>query len=280
MKVSLIVAVYKDIEALTLIVNALKNQTYKNFELIVAEDNNSEEMNKYIASIEGLDVQHTVQEDKGIRKTRSVNNAILKSTGEYLIFIDGDCIPYSRFIESHVDLANKDNIITGRRVNLGPLVSQRIRLSTLDFATLEKQYFWYIPILLKDGITHIEQGFSFSTKGMVYKFILSKRRKSNLSLLGCNYSCYKSHMLEIDGYDESYGETAVADDTDLQWRFEALGLQMKSCKMLANVFHLNHDRKFRDLDMGYQMKNINNMQNKKLSGNYVAIQGLSSHDTI
>ena len=30
-------------------------------------------------------------------------------------------------------------------------------------------------------------------------------------------------MIEIDGYDEYYGETAVADDTDLQWRFPGLG---------------------------------------------------------
>ena len=44
MQVSLIVAVYKDIEALSLIVKALKLQTYKNFELIIAEDNKSKKM--------------------------------------------------------------------------------------------------------------------------------------------------------------------------------------------------------------------------------------------
>jgi len=65
-------------------------QTYKDFEVIIAEDNNAKEMKEYVASIDGLKVQHTFQEDRGVRKSRSVNNAILKSTGEYLIFIDGD----------------------------------------------------------------------------------------------------------------------------------------------------------------------------------------------
>lgn len=35
MKVSIIIAVYKDIESLNLIIEALKTQTYKNFEVIV-----------------------------------------------------------------------------------------------------------------------------------------------------------------------------------------------------------------------------------------------------
>ena len=38
MLVSVIVAVYKDIEALELIMKSLNYQTYRNFELVVAED--------------------------------------------------------------------------------------------------------------------------------------------------------------------------------------------------------------------------------------------------
>ena len=35
---SLIIAVYKDVQALGLIIESLKNQSYKNFEVIIAED--------------------------------------------------------------------------------------------------------------------------------------------------------------------------------------------------------------------------------------------------
>ena len=52
MKVSIIAAVYKDIGALKLIVESLERQTYKNFELIVAEDDNSNGVKKFIKTID------------------------------------------------------------------------------------------------------------------------------------------------------------------------------------------------------------------------------------
>jgi cellulose synthase/poly-beta-1,6-N-acetylglucosamine synthase-like glycosyltransferase len=63
-------------------------------------------MREYVASITDLDVKHTTQEDIGIRKARSQNNGIIVSSGDYLIFIDGDCVPYTTFVEAHVALLN------------------------------------------------------------------------------------------------------------------------------------------------------------------------------
>ena len=54
MKASVIVAVYKDIEALELIIESLKNQTYKNFEVVIAEDGQDEKMKAFIESIKDL----------------------------------------------------------------------------------------------------------------------------------------------------------------------------------------------------------------------------------
>ena len=169
-RVSLIVAVYKDIEALDLIINALKIQSYKNFEVVVVEDNNAEEMKKYIDSISGLDIKHTSQEDIGIRKTRSLNNGILASEGDYLVFIDGDCVPYSTFIESHVRLSEKNCIVSGRRCNLGPKYSSYLRKKKISSATLEKTFVLRFPFIAKDAIEkHAEAGFYFNPDGLFYK---------------------------------------------------------------------------------------------------------------
>ncbi|MDH5396334.1 MAG: glycosyltransferase, partial [Gammaproteobacteria bacterium] len=46
-RASIIVAVYKDIEALDLIIHALKKQTYRNFEVVIVEDNNADSMKNY-----------------------------------------------------------------------------------------------------------------------------------------------------------------------------------------------------------------------------------------
>ncbi len=275
MKVSIIVAIYKDIEALDLIVNALKTQTYKNFEVVIAEDNNSESTMNYISSIEGLDVKHTFQDDSGIRKTRSVNNAILASEGSYLIFIDGDCIPYSTFIESHVALSEQGYIISGRRCNLGPKYANLLRQKKLSPLKLERSFILKLPKLVKDGKEgHIEAGIHIKAKGFLYNTLL-KNRKGSMGIVGCNYSCFKSDMLKINGYDEGYGESSVGDDTDLEWRFKALGLKVKSAKNVANMFHLYHGRGSRNEKLySEELEKMYVNKEKKL---FRCEKGLSQH---
>lgn len=275
MKVSLIVAVYKDIEALELIIEALKTQTYKNFEVIVAEDNNSQEMKDYISSIKGLDVKHTSQEDNGIRKMRSLNNGIIKSSGEYLVFIDGDCIPYSTFIESYVQLAQHGYISSGRRVNLGQKYALKLRNKELTPYKLEKSFLFHFISMAKDSVErHVEEGFYFNPNGWFYKTFL-KNRNSTTDILGCNYACFRDDMIKINGYDEGYGQTAIGDDTDIQWRFETIGLKIKSVRNVANIFHLYHPRIIRE-KISWKKEYTLMLENKK-NKKYFCDKGLDKH---
>lgn len=273
MKISLIAAVYKDLEALKLIVKSLEKQTYTNFELVVAEDNNSQEISDYIKSIKNIDIKHTQQEDSGIRKSRSINNAILASEGEYLIFIDGDCIPYTTFIEGHVKLSEKGYILSGRRINLGKQYSRIIRNGSLTSHSIEKLFFLNMPLMILDKASHIEQGIHMKPNGWFYKSIMSQRKR-NTNLLGCNFSCFRKDMIEINGFDESYEGTAVADDTDLEWRFKENGLKIRSCKNIANVFHLYHTSEHREVDSSNELKLMNE---RKTNNIYYCKNGLSNH---
>ena len=273
--VSIIIAVYKDIEALDLIIQSLKTQSYKNFEVIIAEDNNSAEMRDYVSNIEKLKVKHTSQDDQGIRKTRSLNNGILVSEGEYLIFIDGDCVPYSTFIESHVKLSQPNYIVSGRRCNLGPKYSNLLRQKKLSPLKLEQSFIFKFPLIARDGKEgHIEAGIYVSADGFIYNTLL-KNRKGTQSIVGCNYSCSKSDMVKINGYDEGYGESSVGDDTDLEWRFKGLGLKLKSAKNVANMFHLYHGRGSRNEEL-YKTEFENMCKNKK-NNVFICKEGLHQH---
>lgn len=273
--VSIIIAVYKDIEALDLIIQSLKTQSYKNFEVIIAEDNNSAEMRDYISKIGELQVKHTSQDDNGIRKTRSLNNGILASEGEYLIFIDGDCVPYSTFIESHVKLSQPNYVVSGRRCNLGPKYSNLLRQQKLSPLKLEQSFLYKLPLITKDGKEgHIEAGIYVRPDGFMYNRLL-KNRKGTHSIVGCNYSCMKIDMVKINGYDEGYGESSVGDDTDLEWRFKALGLKLKSAKNVANMFHLYHGRGSRNEAL-YKAEFENMCENKK-NNVFVCKEGLDQH---
>lgn len=267
MKVSLIVAVYKDVEALNIILESLQNQTYKNFEVLVAEDGDSKEMAQFLQEKREqyfFELKHTTQEDNGVQKSKSQNNAIRSATGEYLIFIDGDCVLYKRFIENHLSLSDPKNVITGRRVNLGPLYSKKLRLQEITPLWLEEHFLIKYFDIAKDAKEerHTEEGFQIKPNGMVAK-LMRKVRKKEIALLGCNMSCYKEAMVAINGFDEALGNAAVAGDTDLEWRFKGLGYRRVSAKNIANQFHLYHERKPQDYERGMVELMLENKKNRK-----------------
>ncbi len=271
MRVSLIIAVYKDVQSLSLIITALQRQTYKNFEVIIAEDGENIQMREYIEGISGLDVKHTTQEDIGVRKARSQNNGIIASSGEYMIFIDGDCVPYTTFVEAHAVLAEPKTVLSGRRVNLSESLTKKIKSGTLDIIDIEKKLYKYITLAFEKNSKY-EYAIYFSPTGWLYPLFL-KLRKRNTSLLGCNFSCYRDNIVLINGFDEGYGETSLSDDTDLDWRFRACGLEIKSCKNVANMLHLWHSFNTRDISSFYWEKMIANKEINR----FVCEQGLNTH---
>jgi len=272
MKVSIIVTVYKDIVALDLVVQSLQLQTYKDFELIIAEDAQNKDMKDYVNSIKNLNVKHTFHADNGIQKPRSQNNAILKSSGDYLIFIDGDCILDPNFIESHLVLCEEGHVLSGRRFNLNKLKTERLRKKQIDLKKFVKNFWFYNFLQIFDREARFEQGIYINPKGLIYSLFL-KNRKRSIKIIGCNFSCFKSDMLKINGFDEGYGESGVSDDMDLDWRFLALSLKTKSCKNAANMFHLYHPSYPRADGFG----NIDKMNKNKDNNKFFCEEGLNTH---
>lgn len=264
MKVSLIIAIYKDIEALDLIFQSLVYQTYEDFEAVVAEDGNSGEVNAFIKQAMNkynFKIIHTTQDDIGVRKSKSQNNGIKASSGEYLIFIDGDCLLYSDFIQKHIELSGEKLIVSGRRVNLGPKYSKELRENTITAKYLEKKFlFKYFDIAndAKDE-KHSEEGFRVRVNGLI-DILVNQKRQKRFPLLGCNMSFYKQAMIGINGFDEGLGNSAMASDTDLEWRFEGLGYRIRPGRFIVNSFHLYHKRNATEYDRSLDVKMLKNQK--------------------
>ena len=262
MKVSIIIAFYKDLEALELILEALGRQTYSHIEVVIAEDNNDPETAVMVSRFKGsLDIKHNSHKDIGRTKAAAQNKAICAAKGEYLIFIDGDCVPYSTFVEGHVALSAKKKVLSGRRVNVDTALSIKMRKHQLKTSSFEKNYLFYVLTdLIWRKKTHYEQGFYVKPNGAVYnKFIAKKKR--NVQILGCNFSCFKEDFIAINGFDESYGLSILGDDTDLNWRFVDYGASIISCKNVANVFHLDHKRPtYPDFDPSADLARFNRVK--------------------
>ena len=270
MKVTIIVPTYKDIIALKLILEALETQTYKNFEVIVAEDDNTENTALFLKELNTpLDIKHFTQEDDGNRKAIIINKSLLHVEGEYIIFIDGDVIPFSTFIESHVALSRKKVVLCGRRVNLGDKVSEDLREARITPLEIEKAYFRKYNYLNGDNIRHYEQGIYFNPNSFLYNSFINRSDK-NVHILGSNFSCYRDDLFYINGFDEDIIGCSK-DDVDLEWRFLQSGCRLKSCKFSANLFHLNHSRNSREQE---ELRAKEQMKANQLQKKFICTNGL------
>ena len=112
--VSVIISVYSDLEALILIIDALLSQTHIPDEIIISEDAEHTHIKEYVEQLNNKKIIHLSQKDEGWRKERALNNAIKASTSDYLIFIDGDCVPFSSFVKAHLELCEPNAALCGR----------------------------------------------------------------------------------------------------------------------------------------------------------------------
>lgn len=94
MKISVIVSTYNHPSYLTLVLDSLKNQVNAGeYEIVIADDGSGPETKKVVEDFQKIfpvPLIHAWQEDLGFRLAASRNNACKLSSGDYLIFIDGD----------------------------------------------------------------------------------------------------------------------------------------------------------------------------------------------
>jgi glycosyltransferase involved in cell wall biosynthesis len=227
MKISLIIATYNKPEYLF---HCLKSITELNEfpeEIIVADDGSGEEttmlIDEFIAQLP-VSLIHVRQEDDGYRLARSRNNGLLKSTGDYLIFIDDDLILHPKFITDHRNYAEKGCFYCGTRVRLGPMKTAAIMenhrniVSCWEGDLQSRLNTIRIPFLHK-----IITGPSYTYK----------------RLRGCHMAFWKDDMIKINGFDERYTSWG-REDSDIAVRMMHAGFKRINLKWAAICYHLHH----------------------------------------
>ena len=121
MLISVIISTYNRPDALKLILSAFDMQSDREFEVIVADDGSKDDTRKVVQQ-KMIDcsypITHVYQKDEGFRLARIRNLAATKAKGDYLIFLDGDCVPRPSFIACHRRLAQKNFLVAGNRILL------------------------------------------------------------------------------------------------------------------------------------------------------------------
>jgi glycosyltransferase involved in cell wall biosynthesis len=252
---SVIISFYNRIDYLKYVLAGLKRQSFRDFEIIVADDGSNE---KVVEELEKLSTElsnplsHVWHEDKGFRKNKILNRAITSSNTDYLIFIDGDCIPHKEFVNEHLIYSSMGKCLTGRRVNLSQVITEGMSVETIKNGYLDNKKLKLIIDGLWGKSNYVERGFYIKNKFL--RHVLNKKKRG---ILGCNFSIHKKDMLAINGFDERYELPSIGEDSDVQYRLELLKVEVVSLGNIAVQYHLYHklqERPLKNLELFAEIK--------------------------
>lgn len=236
-RLTLIVAVYNKPKELQYIFTALARQSFREFEVIIADDGSGKSVADVVNEAKRTNpfrIIHLWNEDKGWRKNSMLNHAIQQSLSDYLVFIDGDCIPSEHFLGDHFANRERGKVLLGRRVEHGKRWAESLTLEKIRSGDFER----YHPHDLFDAITgssvRLEHGIRIT-----HPFLRKLTEKSS-GILGCNFSTYKEHLIAVNGFDESYDGPGFGEDTDIFYRLTLTGVSGKSLRNLAIQYHVWH----------------------------------------
>jgi len=234
--ISILLATYNWPPALKLCLESLGTQTDLDFEIIIADDGSTAETKHLIDSITAnfpVAITHLWQEDQGFRKTRILNQAITAAQGDYLVFLDGDCITQPDFVARHRELAKAGHLVTGSRV----LLNQALTNSLLSWPHWSFERFTsnLLRYRLSGGINKYLSLKIKLGKGTWrdYKQFVWRRIK------GCNMACWKVDALAVQGFDETMKGWGH-EDADFVFRLQHNHIIRTSGSWATEVFHLFH----------------------------------------
>lgn len=240
-QISVVISTYNALEWLKKVLWGYAEQTFKDFELVIADDGSRSDTADYIKAFaleSGMSIQHIWQEDDGFQKSRILNKALEACQADYVVMSDGDCIPRRDFLQVHYNHRAEGYFLSGGYFMLpmetSTAIDQKAIASGLCF---EKAW------LLQTGMT---TNFKFRklTAGQSLAKILNALTPTNASWNGHNASGWKADLLAINGFDErmQYG----GQDRELGERLMNYGIKSKQIRYSAVCIHLDHPRGYKN----------------------------------
>ena len=234
-KTSIVVLTYRRVHALLAVLRALAPQCNAACEVLVADDGSPPED---LAALQrgmprfGCPVRHVWHPDTGFTAARARNLAVLASSGERLIFLDGDCVPNPRFLAMHARLSRPGEFVNGSRVLLSQHLTAQVEGGSIDMA--------------KAGLA---QWLSWRRRGDVNKWLhlwqwpgVPGRTQTAFRWQGirsCNLAVWRDDFLAVNGFEEQFSGWGH-EDADLVLRLHEQGIRRCNGFLATEVFHLWH----------------------------------------
>ena len=258
--ISLIITTYNWPEALSLIFQSLETQIELPCEVIIADDgsvDSTRDVINFWARRLPFTVRHIWQPDSSFRAARARNLAVLKAEGDYIIFLDGDCIAPPWFISEHRRLMFPGKLVAGNR---------RLLSRGQTLAILEKS---------RGAIGNLFRGNKFlRLEGVIWRDLI---RTTWRQVRSCNFSVERSRLVAVGGFDERYQGWGL-EDSDLVIRLIVSGTSIRNGRFAVCVEHLFHDHADRTM-MGINTKRLKKIMSETKAECSSSVLSLCARDS-
>lgn len=265
--ISVIVAAYNRPELFGLCLDALAGQSFRDFELIIADDGSGPEIKKIADSFRGrMDIKHVWQEDKSFRKTLIINKAVKISSGDKIYFFDADTIAHPEYISRSKDYIREGQYMVTRSVLLSEKIASYILKNSLTAEDIFRgSVKWRIR---KDG-------FFAKTRYCTYGFLLprflaavTQSFKKNSNMSGRCWAAHRKDYEKVNGYNNDF-RGAYCEDSELDVRLANAGVARRLATNEAISLHFPHGKS------AYSGANAELLDAAVSAGSFVCANGLN-----
>lgn len=239
LRISIVVITYDRPDYIKAMLEALKLQTFKDFEVIIVDDGSLYSPYEVVKSFEGqLDIKYIWQRDKPWNYCEARNLGIKISSGFIILFFDDDCMPTQRCLGNHYKrhLAADSVMVFGQIMGGVPDLK---------------------PNQVKD---YLLKEFP---KGAVASF----------RPLIKNFSVKRKEIFAVNGLDLDFSGHYGYEDTDFTRRLSRNGVktvQAPECQALALIAHSGHTDYSREKKRNFELR-----EKKAKEGLLVCKRGLT-----
>jgi glycosyltransferase involved in cell wall biosynthesis len=262
MKISVIITTYNHPDELAKVLIGLRYQHRLPDEIIVADDGSGPETFETVRGLAGEFSQplyYVRHEDRGFRAAEIRNKAILKSTGDYIILLDGDCIPAAYFIIDHLALAENGCFVQGKRVLINKRLANRF--------THE-----YTKSALKLMRSVFTRDISNCHHLIRMPYFRAFYPSGSSGIRSCNMGFFREDIFAVNGFNQDFVGWG-REDSELALRFRRYGLKRKEHPFMAACFHLWHEEN----DRKRLAENDDLLKRTVNSNEYICSNGLAQH---
>jgi len=240
MRLAVILSTYNAPERLEPTLLGYIAQTRHDFELIVADDGSSEDTRELVRDVAmrfDRPIRHVWQEDLGFRKCRILNQAILSTHADYLIFSDGDCVPRRDFVAQHAALARPNRFLSGGYFKLSEATTRHVTPENVVAGAVTN-----VEWLRRNGTRDNHKLGRLQASGW-WAELMNAVTPTRASWNGHNSSGWRADLLRVNGFDERMAYWA--QDREFGERLVNAGIRGVQIRYSAICVHLHHERPYK-----------------------------------